>query len=105
VSVEVGSTSAPVPTMMSEVVRSVGAAPVGAEIVGASPAFAVTVGRFVADDTLEPPVDVMTTIATIISAITPVSEKAIVFFGGFMCEIYLRSGGGLDFSHDFNCEN
>ena len=40
-----GRTSAPVPTMMSCVVNSVGAAPVGAETVGTSPAFAETIGR------------------------------------------------------------
>ncbi|CAB4627064.1 unannotated protein [freshwater metagenome] len=42
---DVGRTSAPVPTITSDVVSSAGGVPDGAEIDGASPAFAVTTGR------------------------------------------------------------
>jgi hypothetical protein len=42
--VDVGRTSAPVPTITSDVVSPVGGVPDGAEIDGASPAFAETIG-------------------------------------------------------------
>jgi hypothetical protein len=81
----VGRTSVPLPTITSDVVSSAGAAPVGAEIVGASPAFALTTGRpelllevdvLVGSDILNPP---RTTKPTIAKA-TIAARMARIFF-------------------------
>ena len=56
------------PTITSEVVNSDGGVPVGAEIVGASPATAVTAGSAELDEPAGVPADVATGVASGVAA-------------------------------------
>ena len=96
---DVGRTSAPVPTITSDVVSSAGGVPDGAEIDGASPAFAVTTGRADAElpESDVPESDIEVTPKNMAPTIVKTKATARTVRNDFFM------GGSLPFSFSLRC--